>query len=111
MVDESVTTGESMLSPDERRAAFRASWDVRLFPVLSNEWRSADALAEAIGEPKATVLARLKDMSTRNLAERRIVKFTVKKARKSVKRPRVHTARFEAQFRRVAEYPPHTVTS
>jgi hypothetical protein len=45
------------------------------------------------------VLARLKDMSTRDLAERRIVKFTVKKARKSVKRPRVHTARFEAQFR------------
>jgi hypothetical protein len=99
MIDDSVTTGESLLSPDERRAAFRASWDVRLLPFLTAEWLSADAVAEAIGEPKATVLARLKDMSTRDLAERRIVKFTVKKARKSVKRPRVHTARFEAQFR------------
>ncbi len=103
--------GESLLSPDERRAAFRAGWDLRLLPLLTNDWQSADALAEAIGEPKATVLARLKDMSTRALAERRIVKFTVKKARKSVKRPRVHTARFEAQFRRAVDPPPHGVLS
>jgi hypothetical protein len=86
-------------SPEERRAAFRAAWDARLLPLLTAEWQSADALAEGVGESKATVLARLKDMAARNVAERRIVKFTVKKARKSVKRPRVHTARFEAQFR------------
>jgi len=109
MVDESVAHGESLLSPDERRAAFRASWDLRLLPLLSSDWQSADALAEMIGEPKATVLARLKDMSTRNLAERRIVKFTAKKTRKSVKRPRVHTARFEAQFRLAPGVPAHTV--
>jgi hypothetical protein len=99
MIDETIATDETAPSADERRAAFRAGWDTRLLPVLTAEWQSADALALAIGAPKATVLARLKDMSTRGLAERRIVKFTVKKARKSVKRPRVHTARFEAQFR------------
>jgi hypothetical protein len=49
MIDDSVTTGESLLSPDERRAAFRASWDVRLLPFLTAEWQSADAVADAMG--------------------------------------------------------------
>ncbi len=98
-MDEGPISTADEPSADARRAAFRAAWDARLLPLLSAEWQSADAVAEAIGEAKPTVLARLKDMSARNLAERRIVKFTVKKTRKSVKRPRVHTARFEAQFR------------
>jgi hypothetical protein len=101
MIEEPHATDAAAPSAEERRAAFRAGWDARLLPVLTADWQSADALATVVGEPKATVLARLKDMSTRGLAERRIVKFTVKKARKSVKRPRVHTARFEAQFRLV----------
>jgi len=82
-----------------RRAAFVAAWDARLLPLLTAEWQSSSALAKALGEKGATVLARLKDMLDRNLVERRIVKVVPSKPTKSGKRPRVHTARFEAQFR------------
>jgi imidazolonepropionase-like amidohydrolase len=103
MLDESSIPDGGAASPDERRAAFQAGWDARLLPILTAEWQSADALAEQLGASKATVLARLKDMTLRELAERRIVKFTVKRPptnrKKPAKRPRVHTARFEAQFR------------
>jgi hypothetical protein len=103
--DKPAADGE-LLTPAERRAAFQAAWDIRLVPVLSSEWQSSDEIAERIGEAKATVLARLKDMATRGLAERRIVKFTIKRPqnpnrKKPAKRPRVHTAKFEAQFRRL----------
>ena len=103
MLEEGSVSLDSTTSPEERRAAFQAGWDARLLPFLTPDWQSADALAEKAGAPKATVLARLKDMAVRNVAERRIVKFTVKKPptnrKKPAKRPRVHTARFEAQFR------------
>jgi len=82
-----------------RRAAFQAGWDARLLPLLTTEWQSSAALAKAAGEKPATVLARLKEMLERNLVERRVVKAVPSKPTKSGKRPRIHTARFEAQFR------------
>ena len=87
------------LSGDERRAAFQAGWDQRLLPLLKPEWQSSLTIAKALGEKPATVLERLKDMLERDLVERRIVKAVPSKPTKSGKRPRIHTARFEAQFR------------
>lgn len=84
---------------DERRAAFRAGWDKRILPLLTAEWQSSLAIAKALGEKPATVLERLKDMLERELVERRVVKAVPSKPTKSGKRPRIHTARFEAQFR------------
>jgi len=55
-----------------------ASWDARLLPLLSDQWQSAEALAARAGGPHHTVLARLKDLLRRNLAERRIVKHPTK---------------------------------
>jgi hypothetical protein len=99
MLDDVLPVDGDTPSPAERRAAFRAGWDARLLPMLSLEWQSADELAERIGEAQPTVLARLKDMSVRQLAEHRVVKYNPKKRKPGAKRPRVHTARFEAQFR------------
>jgi hypothetical protein len=104
MVEEEPASSGPEGTPEARRAAFQAAWDARLLPLLTAEWQSADAVAERIGEAKPTVLARLKDMTARALAERRIVKFAIKRPpnpnrKKPAKRPRVHTARFEAQFR------------
>jgi hypothetical protein len=82
-----------------RRAAFRAGWDARLLPLLSAEWQSSATIAKALGEKPATVLERLRDMLDRQLVERRIVKAVPSKPTKSGKRPRIHTARFEAHFR------------
>jgi hypothetical protein len=86
-------------SGDARRAAFRAGWDARLLPRLTPQWQSSAAIALALGEKPATVLERLKDMLDRNLVERRVVKAVPSKPTKSGKRPRIHTARFEAHFR------------
>jgi hypothetical protein len=86
-------------SSEARRAAFRAGWDARLLPLITHEWQSSLAIATQLGEAPATVLERLKDMLTRNLIERRIVKAVPSKPTKSGKRPRVHTARFDAHFR------------
>jgi hypothetical protein len=88
-----------MQSNDPRRAAFQAAWDARLLPLLSANWQSSVALATSLGEKPATVLERLKDMLERNLVDRKIVKAVPSKPTKSGKRPRVHTARFEAHFR------------
>jgi hypothetical protein len=82
-----------------RRAAFQAGWDARLLPLLTTEWQSSVALAKALGEKPATVLERLKDMLDRELVERRVVKAVPSKPTKTGKRPRIHTARFEAHFR------------
>jgi hypothetical protein len=87
------------LSSDARRAAFQAGWDARLLPVLTPDWQSSVVLAKALGEKPATVLERLKDMLERGLVDRKIVKAVPSKPTKSGKRPRVHTARFEAHFR------------
>jgi hypothetical protein len=84
---------------DARRAAFQAAWDARLLPLLSAEWQPSAAIAKAAGEKPATVLERLKDMLERNLVERRVVKAVPSRPTKSGKRPRIHTARFEAHFR------------
>jgi hypothetical protein len=54
------------------------SWDDRLLPLLTDQWQSVDALAARAHAPSHTVLARLKDMLRRNLAERRIVKHPTK---------------------------------
>jgi DNA-binding Lrp family transcriptional regulator len=86
-------------SSEARRAAFQAAWDARLLPLLTPVWQPSKVLADAVGAKHATVLERLKDMLTRNLIERRVVKVVPSKPTKSGKRPRVHTARFEAQFR------------
>jgi hypothetical protein len=87
------------LSSEERRAAFRAGWDQRLLPLLTAEWQSSVTIAKALGEKPATVLERLKDMLDRDLVERRVVKAVPSKPTKSGKRPRIHTARFDAHFR------------
>jgi hypothetical protein len=84
---------------DPRRAAFQAGWDARILPLLTAEWQSSVAIAKSLGEKPATVLERLKDMLERNLVDRKIVKAVPSKPTKSGKRPRVHTARFEAHFR------------
>jgi hypothetical protein len=84
---------------DPRRAAFQAAWDARILPLLTTEWQSSVAIAKSLGEKPATVLERLKDMLERNLVDRKIVKAVPSKPTKSGKRPRVHTARFEAHFR------------
>ena len=84
---------------DPRRAAYQAGWDARILPLLTPEWQSSIAIAEALAEKPATVLERLKDMLERSLVDRKIVKAVPSKPTKSGKRPRVHTARFEAQFR------------
>jgi hypothetical protein len=84
---------------EARRAAFRAGWDARLLPLLTSEWQASAAIAETVGEKPATVLERLKDMLERQLVERRVVKAVPSRPTKSGKRPRIHTARFEAQFR------------
>ena len=86
-------------SSEARRAAFRAAWDLRLLPRLTHEWQSSATVAAALGEKPATVLERLKDMLARGLVERRIVTAVASKPTKSGKRPRVHTARYEAHFR------------
>jgi predicted ArsR family transcriptional regulator len=54
------------------------SWDDRLLPLLTDEWQSADAIASRAGASHFTVLARLKGLLRRNLAERRIVKHPTK---------------------------------
>jgi hypothetical protein len=82
-----------------RRAAFQATWDSRLLPLLTPEWQSSVAIAKLLGEKPATVLERLKDMLERNLVERRVVKAVPSRPTKTGKRPRIHTARFEAHFR------------
>lgn len=82
-----------------RRAAFQAAWDARLLPHLTPEWQASGAIAKRLGEKPATVLERLKDMLERGLVERRIVKARASKPGKAGKRPRIHTARFEAHFR------------
>jgi hypothetical protein len=84
---------------EARRAAFQAGWDARLLPLLTTEWQPSAALAKAAGEKHATVLERLKNMLDRGIIERRVIKAVPSKPTKSGKRPRVHTARFEAQFR------------
>ena len=84
---------------DARRAAFRAMWDARLLPVLTAEWQASATIANILGEKPATVLERLKDMLGRELVDRRVVKAVPSRPTKSGKRPRIHTARFEAQFR------------
>jgi hypothetical protein len=96
-----VTVNESQAAPsiDPRRAAYQATWDVRLLPLLTSEWQSSVAIAKALVEKPATVLERLKDMLDRGLVERRVVKAVPSKPTKSGKRPRIHTARFEAHFR------------
>lgn len=86
-------------SEDPRRAAYQASWDARLLPLLTAEYQSSAALAKLLAEKPATVLERLKDMLDRGLVDRKIVKAVPSKPTKSGKRPRVHTARFEAHFR------------
>jgi hypothetical protein len=86
-------------SGDARRAAFQAAWDSRLLPLLTTDWQPSAAIAKAVGEKPATVLERLKDMLDRNLVERRVVKAVPSKPTKTGKRPRIHTARFEAHFR------------
>ena len=99
--DVAVTANHSPAAPstDPRRAAFKAGWDSRLLPLLTAEWQSSGALAKALTEKPATVLERLKDMLERGLVERRVVKAVPSKPTKTGKRPRVHTARFEAHFR------------
>ena len=96
-----VTPDESpdVQSSAERRAAFQAGWDVRLLPLLTGEWQSSIAIAKQLDQKPATVLERLKDMLERDLVERRVVKAVPSRPTKSGKRPRIHTARFEAQFR------------
>ena len=86
-------------SSEARRAAFQAGWDARLLPLLTTEWQSSVSLALMLAEKPATVLERLKDMLERRLVERRVVKAVPSKPTKSGKRPRIHTARFEAHFR------------
>jgi hypothetical protein len=86
-------------SIDPRRAAFQAGWDSRLLPLLTPEWQSSITLAKTLTEKPATVLERLKDMLDRGLVERRVVKAVPSKPTKTGKRPRIHTARFEAHFR------------
>ena len=86
-------------SSEARRATFQAGWDARLLPVLTAAWQPSKTVADALGAKHATVLERLKDMLARGLVERRVVKAVPSKPTKSGKRPRVHTARFEAQFR------------
>lgn len=83
---------------DARRTDFLAGWDARLLPVLTDEWQSADAIALKLGAKQPTVLARLKDMMRRNLAERRIVEkprpVVVTKRKKSKRRMNVYSAEF-----------------
>jgi hypothetical protein len=86
-------------SADPRRAAYQAGWDSRLLPLLTPEWQSSVSLAKMLTEKPATVLERLKDMLDRGLVERRVVKAVPSKPTKTGKRPRIHTARFEAHFR------------
>ena len=84
---------------EARRAAFQAGWDARLLPLLTSTWQPSATVAKTLGEKHATVLERLKDMAERELIERRVVKVRGSKPTKTGKRPRVHTAKFEAQFR------------
>jgi hypothetical protein len=91
---------------DPRRAEYQAGWEMRLGPLLTDEWQSSDALALKLGAKQATVLARLKDMMRRNLAERRIVEkprppAKPTKKRKSKRRMNI----YQAEFRRVQSAP------
>jgi hypothetical protein len=91
------------IDPEARRAQHRASWFERLDPFLTDEWQSVEAIAQRIGEPRHTVLARLKDMAEADLADRRVVQLAKKTPpgkKKKTRRPKIHTAQFEAQFRR-----------
>jgi hypothetical protein len=96
-----VSADESTDAPtgEMRRAAFQAGWDSRLLPMLTTEWQSSMSIALRLSEKPSTVLERLKDMLDRQLVERRVVKAVPSKPTKSGKRPRIHTARFEAHFR------------
>ena len=68
------------------------SWDDRILPLLSDQWQSSEALAKKLNEEQFTVLARLKDMMRRNLAERRIVGVKTRNGKTTVK---------SAEFRRL----------
>ncbi len=57
-----------------RKDDAESSWDDRLRPMLTDEWKSAELIAAQLNAKQFTVLARLKDMMRRNLVERRIVK-------------------------------------
>jgi hypothetical protein len=67
-----------------------SSWDDRLRPMLTDDWKSAELIAAQLNAKQFTVLARLKDMMRRNLVERRIVK-----------KKRVGASIQTAEFRRI----------
>jgi hypothetical protein len=85
------------LHPD--RASHRAAWLARLLPLLTTEWQSAQQLADVLNEPRKRVLERMAEIVADGRAERRIVRADEPKSKKMRKRPRVHKARFVAQFR------------
>ncbi len=83
---------------DDADRSSSAGWDAKLLPLLTDDWQSADALAARLKAPQFTVLARLKDLMRRNLAERRLVK----KPGPAVKRPDGKRAQpMQAEFRRL----------
>ncbi len=94
---------------DKRKADFLAGWDARLGPLLTDEWQSANAIADELGAKQATVLARLKDMMRRGLVERRIVKEPRPAAREKAPakagRARRPTTLYRAEFRRPQSTP------
>jgi hypothetical protein len=96
------------LHPD--RAAHRAAWAARLLPLLTTSWQSAQQLADVLEEPRKRVLERMAEIVADGRAERRVVR-TDTKAKKLRKRPRVHKARLEAQFRLPADQSEAAISS
>jgi hypothetical protein len=76
-----------------------SSWDDRLRPMLTDDWKSAELIAAQLNAKQFTVLARLKDMMRRNLVERRIVKKKPTSVPKG--KGRVGASIQTAEFRRI----------
>ena len=72
------------------------SWDDRLLPLLSDQWQSSETLAKRLNEEHHTVLARLKDLMRRNLAERRVVGVTTRNGKTTVKSAEFRRTQFGA---------------
>lgn len=76
-----------------------SSWDDRLRPMLTDDWKPVELIAAQLEAKPFTVLARLKDMLRRNLVERRIVKKKPTSVPKG--KGRVGASIQVAEFRRV----------
>jgi predicted ArsR family transcriptional regulator len=85
-----------------QRAEYRAAWEARIVPVLTNAWQSSAAIAAALAAAPNPVHERLTDLAKRGAIERRIVRVADTRPVRKNRRHR-HMRRPQAEFRTLAE--------